>query len=256
MLTYLNAMNSGLRRRYVGVAWRTSCPAGFASSVEVLGAMRHLALTSTCLAFMVLASGCGPAVPPTVTPGPPATSISSDGSVIEIPVEELRGEVGPIEIEELLPYSDPDGNFSLQIPYGWAEVRPEVEGTASDVKVGAVFQPPTGGGLLTVTQFDNGQRPQSVGATANGILDMTGWREQPGYQELARETPLEASGDALRLEIEYTRASGTFMHSLVLFRIDGTTFSMVNAGVEASSWQANEGIIRDLLESYQVPAAD
>lgn len=218
--------------------------------------MRHLALTSGCFLAIVLVTGCEPASPPTITPGPPATAITSDSAVIDIPAEELRGDVGPIEIGELLPYSDPDGYFSLQVPYGWAEVRPEVENASSDVKVGAVFQPPTGGGLLTVTQFDNGQRPQSVGATANGILDMTGWRDQPGYEELARETPLESAGDALRLEIEYTRASGTPMHSLVLFRIDGTAFSMVNAGVEASSWQENEGALRDILDSYQVPAAD
>jgi hypothetical protein len=60
----------------------------------------------------------------------------------------------------------------------------------------------------------------------------------------------------MRLEIEYTRASGTPMHSLVLFQIDGTTFSMVHAGVERTSWTENEGSLRDILESYQVPAAN
>jgi hypothetical protein len=97
--------------------------------------------------------------------------------------------------------------------------------------------------------------PQSLGATANSIVDMTGWRDQPGYQEIARETSVERPGEAMRLEVEYSRGSGMPMHSLVLFQIDGTTFSMVNMSVERSSWQDNEGSIRDVLESYAVPAA-
>lgn len=191
--------------------------------------------------------GCQPTLPPTVTPGPPPAA-TSDEDAVEIPINQ------GVEIDQVLTYTDPEGQFSIDIPSGWAEIRQPDEELSPDMKVGVVFQPAAANALLTVTQFDNGQVPQSVGATANSVLEMTGWPDQEGYREIARETPIGGEGASMRLEIEYTRGTGQTMHSLVLFQIDGTTFSMVHFGVEAPSWEANEGIIRDILETYRVPA--
>ena len=82
------------------------------------------------------------------------------------------------------------------------------------------------------------------------LRDVTGWMNQPGYREVNRETVMERKGEALRIEIQYTRSSGVAMHSLALFQIDGTTFSMVNVSVEEGSWAGNEARVRELLHSY------
>jgi hypothetical protein len=208
--------------------------------------------------FAVGAAACTP-LPPTVTPGAPRVP-GVDSQVIEIPMgTQPAGAApvpgGPIVIDQLVPYRDTDGAFSLQVPNGWTDSRQPAADPGSDIKLGVVFQPPGGTGLITITQFDNGQVPESVGSAANSVIELTGWRDQPGYQEIAREAVLDSEGNAMRLEIAYTRSNGVEMHSLVLFRIDGTTFSMVHAGVETDDWLENEGAIRDILDTYQVPAA-
>ncbi len=209
-----------------------------------------------CLLSVALVS-CAPSEPPTETPGPPSSS-DQGSSVVEFPLVTPSGgslDSGePVIIDELVLYKDAEGLFELLLPVGWPESRqPPAEG-ASDRKVGTVFQPAVGKALLSVTQFDNGQRPQALGSTVNGVLKLTGFTEQPGYRELARETVLERPDEAMRVVVEYERASGTKMSGLLLFQIDGTTFSMLNAAVERSSWAENEGAIRDILASYRVPA--
>jgi len=203
-----------------------------------------------------LTSACKPSAPPTVTPVAPGAE-GSPGTVFELtmPPPQAMDPV-PVSIGELEFYADPAGAFSLNVPQGWLEARQPDPGPESEVKLGVVFQAPNGDGLLTITQFDNGRRPDSLGFTINNVLrDVTGWMNQPGYFEHGRESVIEREGDAMRVQISYQRSNGIPMHSLVLFQIDGTTFSMVNVGVEEGSWTDNEGSIRRILGSYQVPAA-
>jgi hypothetical protein len=152
-------------------------------------------------------------------------------------------------------YRDPDGRFSMDIPAGWVETRQPPAQPGSSVVLGTVFQPPEGNALITITQFDSGRRPSAVGSTANEVLQMSGVMDRPGYVELGREQVIERPNEALRVEIAYTRGDGTPMHSLVLFQIDGTVFSMVHMGVVEDGWRDTEGAIRDALASYRVPAA-
>jgi hypothetical protein len=221
---------------------------------------RRRAATTTALLGTTLLTWACTSAPPTVTPALP---VGAQGQSIELPMNPPPGATRalsvpaaaiPVQIDQLVPYRDPDGAFSMQVPAGWAEVRQPPSG-AGDVALGTVFQPPDGSALLTVTHFDNGRVPESLGATANGVMRTAGWMDQPGFRELAREDVLEREGSAMRSEIVYERGNGVSMHSLVLFQIDGTTFSMVHLGVEAGSWNENQGVIRDILASYRVPAA-
>lgn len=215
--------------------------------------MRHARPSSAFAAAVLLAAAaaCTPADPPTVTPAPGPTA---ETNVIEITVPPPMRTPEPVTIDALEPYVDAEGRFSMSVPVGWVGTVQPASG-ASDIVLGMVFQAPGGDGLLSVTHFDNGREPGSVGSTANAVLrDVSGWMQQPGYRELARESVLERDGDALRIEIVYERNSGVPMHSLVLFQIDGTVFSMVNVAVEESSWRSNSGRIRDILGSYRVPA--
>lgn len=207
------------------------------------------------------AAACDSGPPPTITPAPP-TAAAQGGTSIEITVPPPPGgdvgqpvpavDVPPLVIPDLATYRDAEGRFSLDLPLGWPEQRqPPAQ---SDIVLGTYFQPPERNGLVSVTHFDNGQVPASVGATANDVLRKTGVMDQPAYLELGRETVIEREGDALRVELAYTRSDGVAMHSLVLFQIDGTTFSMVHVGVEEGSWAENEGVVRDILASYRVPA--
>jgi len=219
--------------------------------------MSRLALLVVALAAMSGVTACS-SEPQTVTPAVP-TAAAEGSTTIEITVPPPPGGAVPavdvpgIVIGELAPYRDEGGLFSIDLPVGWPEERQPTGNT--DVRLGTFFQPPERNALVSITQFDNGQVPASVGSTANDVLRKTGVMDQPGFIELGRETVIEREGDALRVELAYTRSDGVKMHSLVLFQIDGTTFSMVHVGVEEGSWAENEGVIRDILASYRVPAA-
>lgn len=224
----------------------------------------HPAVLVMALALLApLALGaCAVPDPPTVTPGPVSEGgiegpVPGGRTVIEVTMEPPpRAQPMPVVVDELGPYADEGGRFSLMLPEGWMENRQPAGDGSSDVVLGTVFQAPDGDGILTVTHFDNGQEPSGLGTTANTVLrDVTGWMSQPGYRELARESVLERPGEAMRIEIQYERSNGVLMHSLVLFQIDGTNFSMVNASVEDSSWSSNEGALREILSSYRVPAS-
>lgn len=203
----------------------------------------------------IFASACN-TVPPTITP-PSGSPPPTGARVIEIPLSTVPAASAltpqPLVIEKLVPFREETGLFSLQIPDGWVAQRQPSGQAGSDVRVGYSFQPLTGSGLLTVTQFDNGTPPAALGQTINSVLKLTGWTNQPGYRELGRENVLGREGRAMRVEIEYLRR-GVLMHSLTLFSIDGTTFSMVNFAVEGSQWLDNQAVIRDVLASYRVPA--
>jgi len=160
----------------------------------------------------------------------------------------------PVRIGDLVTYVDAGGRFSMDVPAGWKETRQPAARPGSHVVLGTVFQPPDVNALITVTHFDSGRRPVAIGSTANEVLTMTGVMDLPGYIEIGREQVIERPGEALRVEMAYTTSEGVAMHSLVLFQIDDTTFSMVNVGVEARSWRDNQGAIRGLLGSYRVPA--
>lgn len=216
--------------------------------------MRRAARSLPALAALAAAlsvSACTPADPPTVTP---AADPTAETTVLEITVPPPVQTPQPVTIGGLEAFVEPEGRFSMDVPAGWPGAAQPPSGQ-SDIVYGIVFQAPGGDGLVSVTHFDNGREPASVGATANAVLrDVSGWMQQPGYRELGRETVIERPGEALRIEIVYERNSGVPMHSLVLFQIDGTLFSMVNVAVEEGSWSANQGLIRDILASYRAPA--
>jgi hypothetical protein len=209
--------------------------------------------------MIVLAFVAGCSDPATVTPGASSGepgAIPGRGSVVEMtmPAPPTR-EAVPVQLQAIEPYVDAGGLFSLQIPAGWLEQRQDPTSGGSDVRVGTLFQAPDGDGLLSITQFDNGRPPSSLGTTVNTVLrDVTGWMDQPGYRELDRESVVERPGEAMRVEIVYDRSNGVPMHSLALFQIDGTTFSMVNLSVAEGSFAGNESLIREVLRSYRVPA--
>lgn len=209
-------------------------------------------LLALATALVAGAAACTPADPPTVTPAPDAGPAAEN--VIEITVPPPVRTPQPVAVDALEAFVEPEGRFSMEVPAGWAPAVQPPSGQ-SDIVYGVVFQAPDGDGLVSVTHFDNGRPPDSVGATANAVLrDVSGWMQQPGYRELGRESVIERPGEALRIEIAYERNSGVPMHSLVLFQIDGTLFSMVNVAVEEGSWSANQGRIRDILASYRAPA--
>lgn len=223
-------------------------------------AHRALVTRIASLSILVMCSACTQPDPPTVTPAPAGSTIGDQGAggpVFEVTIPPpMPAEPMPVDVRDLEPYSAPNGEFSVAIPRGWTPSMQPAGDPGSNVVVGVVFQSPEGDGLVTVTQFDNGERPLSLGFTVNNVLsDVTGWTSQPGYTEFSRETVLGRENDALRVEIGYVRSNGVPMHSLVLFVIDNTVFSMVNVAVEESSWAGNQGTIRDILSSYRVPAA-
>ncbi|MCB0215841.1 MAG: hypothetical protein KDH92_04340 [Chloroflexi bacterium] len=216
-------------------------------------------LTLIALACALWVAACSPQDPPTITPAPPTPpggQALAPGQSFEItlpPPAPVKIEVPPILIDARELYVDAERKFSIEVPPGWIEKRQTIVEGANDVKLGTVFTPAESNGLLSITQFDNGKRPASLGVTTNQVLKMTGWTDLPDFQELRRENVIQREGDALRIDVTYSRDNGVAMHSLVLFQIDGTTFSMVNLGVERGSFQANEGVMRDILDSYRVP---
>jgi hypothetical protein len=213
----------------------------------------RLPALSLLLAF---SAACTSQDPPTITAPPPAqpgTQPLSSGQTIEITVPPPQPQsLPPIKIGASAMHVDAGGLFAIELPLGWVENRQDT--VTDDVKLGTVFSSAENNGVLSITQFDNGKRPASLGVTTNQVLKMTGWTDLPGFEELARENVIERDGDALRIDVVYSRSNGVPMRSLVLFQIDGTTFSMVNLGVTRESWTANEGKIRDLLATYRAPA--
>ena len=216
----------------------------------------RMASASCLLAATLIATACRSADPPTVTPG----AAEGGSTVIEVtmpaPIEAQLAPV-PVTIGAVAPFADPDGYFTIDVPEGWTESRQPLDPAKNPfVKVGTVFLAAGGGdALLSITQWDNGQKPNSLGTTINQVLrDVTGWMDQPGYREVSRETVMERKGEAMRIEIQYARSTGVAMHSLALFQIDGTTFSMVNVSLEEGSWLANQIRVREILRSY-VPNA-
>jgi hypothetical protein len=220
--------------------------------------MHRIAYWVAVLSVGVLLGACS-SEQPTITPAPDAPAEQGSTSIV-MTIEAPSGagaavieiEVPGITIPATAPYRDAEGAFSMDIPLGWPEDRQPVG--EADIRLGTIFQPPARNALISVTQFDNGQVPGSLGATANDVMRKSGVLDQPNYLELGRETVIEREEDALRVELAYSRSDGVDMHSLVLFQIDGTTFSMVHVGVEEGSWAENEGVIRDILATYRVPA--
>lgn len=207
---------------------------------------------------VLLLAACRSVDPPTVTP---SAAQSGGATTIEMTVpapSQPQLAPVPVTIGAGALFDDPGGLFKIEVPDGWTESRQPLDPVKNPfLKVGTVFLAPGGGdALLSVTQWDSGKKPSGLGATINQVLrEVTGWMNQPGYREVNRETVMERKGEALRIEIQYTRSSGVAMHSLALFQIDGTTFSMVNVSVEEGSWHGNEARVRELLRSYVPNAA-
>lgn len=217
-------------------------------------------LRRSVLAMMVVGA-CAPADPPTVTPGPANSPPVPDGSVPQSIVVTMApppnpqvplAAIEPLAIDSVAPYRDAGELFAIDVPAGWVEDRRTATLTG-DGRLGTVFQAPRNNGLLSVTQFDNGREPQSLGATANQLMRLTGIIDEPDFLEIRRQSVIDRQGEAMTVEVSYTRRNGMPMRGLMLFQIDFTTFSMVNLAVEKGSWNENEGVIRDILASYVVP---
>jgi hypothetical protein len=214
----------------------------------------------------LLLTACRPADPPTITPSAAGPTPGSPGAVV-VPGDERvvtltmapgatrpPDAIEPVMIEAVTAYQDAEGQFSLEVPEGWTETR-KTDALTGDAKLGTVFVAPNGNGLLSITHFDNGKVPASLGGTANGVMKLTGITDEPDFLEIGRSAVADRPETAMISEITYTRRnSGVPMHALLLFQIDGTTFSLMNVAVEQKSWNENEGIIRDIVASYQVPA--
>ncbi|MEO8082266.1 MAG: hypothetical protein ABI780_00440 [Ardenticatenales bacterium] len=210
------------------------------------------------LAPSMLLGACRAIDPPTVTPSAPQSAGATTFEMtVPAPAPAQLAPV-PVTIGASALFDDPGGLFKIEVPDGWTESRQPLDPDKNPfLKVGTVFLAPGGGdALLSVTQWDSGRKPSGLGVTINQVLrEVTGWMDQPGYREVNRETVMERKGEALRIEIQYTRSSGVPMHSLALFQIDGTTFSMVNVSVEEGSWAADDGRVREILRTYVPNAA-
>jgi len=221
-----------------------------------------------CLAVLALAtSACVPSSPPTLTPAPTALTTEGapigKGQTLVITVappaggaEAAPAPVGtprPLDLASRQVVMDPGQLFEIEVPLGWAESRQQI--ASKDVKLGTVFNRPGGGGLVSITQFDNGRRPSSLGYTANQVLTLTGFTKQQDFREFNREKVMEREDEAMRVDVGYTTPKGTEMRSLVLFQIDGTTFSMVNVAIPDVEWQGHESEVRAILRSYRGPSA-
>lgn len=214
----------------------------------------------------LMLAACTQADPPTITPSTAGPTPGGPGAIV-VPDEAGQvtmtlapgstrrpDEIEPVMIEAVTDYQDAEGKFSLDVPEGWTETRKTAELTG-DAKLGTVFVAPNGNGILSVTHFDNGKVPTSLGGTANGVMKLTGITDEPDFREIGRAALADRPGTAMLSEITYTRRnSGVPMHALLLFQIDGTTFSLMNVAVEQKSWNENEGRMRDIIESYRVPA--
>lgn len=220
-----------------------------------------LAPALALLALGLALAGCAPADPPTVTPPPPGSlpGVPAGGTPGNTVIEMTMAPPAPVTAEAILigsvqPYRDAEGGFAIDTPEAWTESRQTAE-LSGDTRLGTVFTSDNRSGLLSITQFDNGRTPTSLGATANQVMDLTGFRNQPGFEELNRTNVGGQEGRAMLVEASYLRNNGVPMRGLILFQIDGTTFSMVNLAVESGSWVENEGAIRRILSSYRGPSA-
>lgn len=213
----------------------------------------------------LLLTACRPADPPTITPSAAGPTPGSPGAVV-VPADNGQvtmtlapgstrspDEIEPVMIESVTAYQDAEGKFGLDVPEGWTETRKTAELTG-DAKLGTVFVAPNGNGILSITHFDNGKVPTSLGGTANGVMKLTGITDEPDFREVGRSAVADRPETAMISEVTYTRRnSGIPMHALLLFQIDGTTFSLMNVAVEQKSWNENEGRVRDIVASYRVP---
>ena len=218
----------------------------------------HRRLWAAALVLLATAGCTGD--PPTVVPVPTGAAAEPGKQVVEMtipppqakPVKQITA--APIAIDEVTHYRDVEGKFSIDVPAGWTEKRQTPSQQSSDVKLGTIFLAPEGNGMLSITHFDNGKKPQVIGPIANSVLKLAGWPQERGYEEISRENVMERPKDALRIQLRYIRQDGVPMHSLVLFQVDNTNFSMVHVGIAESSWIDNEAKVRNILRSYRMPA--
>ncbi len=222
--------------------------------------LRFTIRTLVMAAGLALAA-CAPTDPPTITPPAPSQPLGAPspgmvpGDTRGFTITMPPPAAGPVSIDKVVPYLDAEGKFSLDVPDGWTESRHTAELTG-DAKLGTVFVSPNKNGILSITHFDNGKVPESLGGTANGVMKLTGITDEPDFKELSRTAVIDRPGGAMISEVSYTRRnSGIPMHALLLFQLDGTTFSLVNLAVEQGSWAENEGMLRDILATYHVPAS-
>lgn len=217
--------------------------------------------------FVLSVAACTPGSPPTLTPAP--TALTAEGTPIsrgetlvitvppppegQAPAPAPVGTPLPLDMANRQPVTDPGQLFQIEVPSGWTEARQQL--ASKDVRLGTAFNRPGGGGLVSITQFDNGRRPSSLGFTANQVLTLTGFTKQQDFREFNREKVMEREDEAMRVDVGYTTPRGTEMRSLVLFQIDGTTFSMVNVAIPDAEWQAHESEVRAILRSYRGPLA-
>gem|GEM_PF-6203388 len=188
------------------------------------------------IAGLVIASvaACSSATP---APKPAAPVVQSDGAKV---VATLQVPKGLFEI-----YSDPDGNFAILYPRGW-QVIPQK--TTNVLRVSTLFQGPQG--HVAVLQFDNGQPPVGpIDRLADGVLQQTGVRGQPGYKEIAR-TPMPDGG--IQFEITYQRTDGKPAHALANVRVDGTRLSLWTVSLDENVWADSVQSVQAILNSYQV----
>ena len=210
-----------------------------------------------------LLTACRQSDPPTLTPAPTALTTEgvpvTQGQPVIVTVApptggQAEGPIGtpsPLVLAERESFSDPGGLFQIDVPRGWTEARQQL--TSKDIRVGTAFNRPGGGGLVSVTQFDNGRKPKSLGFTANQVLQLTGFTTQQDFREFNREKVMDSEDRAMRVDVGYTTPRGTDMRSLILFQIDGTSFSMVNVAIPDAEWSAHEAEVREILRSYKVP---
>ncbi|HQZ70502.1 MAG TPA: hypothetical protein PK826_04100 [Anaerolineae bacterium] len=222
-------------------------------------------IIAVSMALVTTLAACTRQDPPTLTPAP--TALTTEGvpltngqpiiiTVAPPPGDEPARPVGtplPLDLALRDPVADPQGLFRIDVPRGWLESRQQM--TSKDIRLGTAFNRPGGGGLVSVTQFDNGRRPTSLGFTANQVLQITGFTTQQDFREFNREKVLDREDEAMRVDVGYTTPKGTEMRSLVLFQIDGTTFSMVNVAIPDADWSAHESEAREILRSYKGPSA-
>lgn len=229
--------------------------------------MNAQSLRLSSLGLVLLTAACTPGTPPTLTPAPMARTTEgaplAQGQTLvitvappvgggEAPAPAPVGTPLPLDLVTRQEVVDPGQLFAIEVPQGWAEARQQI--ASKDVRVGTVFNRPGGGGLVSITQFDNGRRPKALGYTANQVLELTGFTKQADFREFNREKVMEREDEAMRVDVGYTTPKGTEMRSLVLFQIDGTTFSMVNVALPDADWTAHEAEVRAILRSYRGPA--
>lgn len=222
-------------------------------------------MMAAALALVPAMSACARQDPPTLTPAPTALTTEgvplTNGQPILITVPPPPGGEPLVPVGTPLPMNmadremvaDAGGRFEIEVPVGWTESRQTI--ASPDIRLGTAFNRPGGGGLVSITQFDNGQKPKSLGFTTNQVLQLTGFTGQQDFREFNREKVMDREDEAMRVDVGYTTPKGTEMRSLILFQIDGTTFSMVNVAIPDADWSGHETEAREILRSYKGPSA-